>query len=66
VCLHHAGGKGFGEPLTFDNVYFQSLLKKPWLDTKDPMATHIGIPTDHVLPEDAELLPYIKVHMSSL
>jgi hypothetical protein len=25
------------------------------------MATHIGIPTDHVLPEDAELLPYIKV-----
>jgi catalase (peroxidase I) len=55
-----AGSKGFGDPVTFDNAYYVSLLKKPWLDTKDPMSTHIGLPSDHVLPEDAECLPIIQ------
>lgn len=49
-----AGGKGFGDPVTFDNAYYSALLQKPWLNTKDEMATHIGLPSDHALPEDAE------------
>eukprot|EP00877_Chromochloris_zofingiensis_P009779 jgi/Chrzof1/5054/Cz15g10020.t1 len=51
---HTLGGKGFGDPVTFDNAYYSALLQKPWLNTKDEMATHIGLPSDHALPEDAE------------
>lgn len=60
VCLFAAhapnstGGKGFGDPVTFDNTYYKSLQLKPWLNTKDPMADMIGLPSDHVLPDDAE------------
>ena len=57
------GGKGFGAPDVFDNAYYQSLLRKPWLDPKDPMATMIGLPSDHVLPDDPECLPIIQVYM---
>lgn len=42
------GGKGFGEPLTFDNAYFTSLLAKPWLDKANTMRDMIGIPSDKV------------------
>ena len=57
---HTLGSKGYGDPLTFDPVYYQMLLKKPWEDTKDPMASMIGIPTDHVLPDDATCRPWIE------
>jgi hypothetical protein len=39
----------------------QELLKKPWLNTQDPMASMIGLPSDHVLPDDPELVPIIQV-----
>jgi len=62
---HTIGGKGFGAPDVFDNAYFKSLLARPWLDKKDPMATMIGLPSDHVLPDDDECLPFIKEFSSS-
>ena len=55
------GSKGFGAPDKFDNQYFVELLKKPWLDPKSEMASMIGLPSDHVLPDDQDCLPYIKV-----
>lgn len=30
-------------------------------NTKDEMASMIGLPSDHVLPDDKELLPIIQV-----
>lgn len=27
---HTLGGKGFGNPVVFDNAYFKILLEKPW------------------------------------
>ena len=56
----HPGGKGFGDPVTFDNTYFTALIAKPWLKPNDPMAEHIGLPSDHALPEDPECLGIIK------
>jgi L-ascorbate peroxidase len=50
---HALGGKGFGEPLQFDNVYYKTLLEKPW-ESSDSMKQMIGIPSDRVLPDDAE------------
>ena len=46
---HALGGKGYGDPLTFDSVYYKTLLEKPWL-SDDPMMQMVGIPSDHVLP----------------
>ncbi|KAG2447834.1 hypothetical protein HYH02_007290 [Chlamydomonas schloesseri] len=57
---HTLGSKGFGDPVTFDNTYFVELLKKPWTNTKDPMASMIGLPSDHVLPDDPDCLPVIQ------
>lgn len=42
------GNKGFGEPLKFDNVYYKELLKKPWADPSNDMASMIGLPSDKV------------------
>lgn len=39
---HTLGSKGFGDPVTFDNVYYKELLRKPWLDPKNDMASMIG------------------------
>ena len=36
------GGKGFGEPLTFDAAYYKTLLQKPWADPKAEMGSMIG------------------------
>lgn len=63
VCLsgaHTIGAKGFGDPSTFDNFYFQALLKKPWLDKKNNMAEMIGLPSDKVLPDDPECREVIE------
>jgi len=57
---HTIGGKGFGDAATFDNAYYTALLKKPWLNTADEMSTHIGLPSDHVLPDDLECKPIIE------
>lgn len=57
---HTLGGKGFGDPVTFDNAYYTTLLKRPWLDLNDEMAQHTGLPSDHALPEDEECLGIIK------
>ncbi|GAX83796.1 hypothetical protein CEUSTIGMA_g11221.t1 [Chlamydomonas eustigma] len=62
---HTIGGKGFGAPDVFDNAYYKSLLARPWLDKTDPMAPMIGLPSDHVLPEDEECLPFIQEFSSS-
>ena len=56
------GGKGFGDPVTFDNAYFTALLAKPWLNTADPMASMIGLPSDHVLPDDPDCLARIQAY----
>ena len=66
---HTLGGKGFGNPFEFTNVYYKELLRRPWLG-EDPavvklwggkdMAKMIGLPSDHVLPDDAECLEVIE------
>eukprot|EP00798_Chlamydomonas_sp_ICE-L_P017486 gene17486-23791_t len=57
---HTIGGKGFGDPVTFDNQYFKSLLDRPWNNKNDNMASMIGLPSDRVLPEDPECEPIIQ------
>ncbi|KIZ04422.1 hypothetical protein MNEG_3533 [Monoraphidium neglectum] len=57
---HTIGGKGFGDAATFDNAYYTSLLAKPWLDKTNPMWDHIGLPSDHALPEDPRTLEVIQ------
>ena len=50
---HTLGSKGFGDPLTFDNAYYRTLLEAPWARPgADEMAAHIGLPSDHALPLD--------------
>jgi len=62
---HTLGSKGYGDPLTFDNSYYPALLAKPWNDPNNKMASMIGIPTDHVLPDDARCAPIIKEYADS-
>ena len=54
LCSAHTlGSKGFGDPLTFDNTYYKTLLEAPWAQPgADEMASHIGLPSDHALPLD--------------
>lgn len=56
---HTLGNKGFGEPLLFDNTYYVSLLKKPWENKNDKMASMIGLASDRVLPDDQVARPII-------
>lgn len=64
-CLQ-LGSKGFGEPLTFDNAYFTALLQKPWAaPNADSMAKMIGLPSDHVLPDDPDCKPVIQAYASN-
>lgn len=56
---HTLGNKGFGEPLSFDNTYYVSLLKKPWENKADKMASMIGLASDRVLPDDPVARPII-------
>ena len=56
------GNKGFGDPLTFDNQYYKSLLQKPWDDPSNSMAAMIGLPSDHVLPDDSKCRPSIEAY----
>ena len=44
VCLQ-LGGKGYGDPLAFDNTYYTTLLQKPWADKSNTMNQHIGEPS---------------------
>ena len=57
---HTLGNKGFGEPLSFDNEYYASLLRKPWVNKADPMADMIGLASDRVLPDDPACRPTIE------
>ena len=62
MCLQ-LGSKGFGDPLTFDNAYYKALLKKPWAaPNADSMAQMIGLPSDHVLPDDADCRSVIEMY----
>ena len=62
-CCLQLGSKGFGDPLTFDNAYYTALLKKPWAaPNADSMAQMIGLPSDHVLPDDDECKPVIQMY----
>ena len=36
------GSKGYGDPVTFDNTYYKTLLDKPWERMSADMAAHIG------------------------
>ena len=56
------GNKGFGDPLTFDNQYYKSLLQKPWEDPTNSMGSMIGLPSDHVLPDDSRCRPSIEAY----
>jgi L-ascorbate peroxidase len=60
--LCFAGSKGFGDPVTFDNAYYTALQKKPWLNPNDSMADMIGLPSDHVLPDDPECREFIDTY----
>jgi L-ascorbate peroxidase len=40
-CLQ-LGSKGYGDPVTFDNTYFKTLLQRPWVGMPEDMAQHIG------------------------
>ncbi|BDA46786.1 Putative L-ascorbate peroxidase 6 [Coccomyxa sp. Obi] len=62
---HTLGSKGYGDPVTFDNVYYTALLKKPWDDPSNNMASMIGLPSDHVLPDDPECRPVIEAYAAS-
>ena len=49
--------------MTFDNAYYTALLQKPWAaPNADSMAQMIGLPSDHVLPDDPECQPVIKMY----
>ena len=48
--------------MEFDNAYYPALLNKPWADPTDTMGAMVGIPTDRVLPDDPECIPYIKLY----
>ena len=62
TCLQ-LGSKGFGDPLTFDNAYYTALVQKPWAaKNADSMAKMIGLPSDHVLPDDAECMSVIQMY----
>lgn len=59
------GSKGYGDPVTFDNAYYTALLKKPWDDPSNSMASMIGLPSDHVLPDDPVCRPTIEAYAAS-
>ena len=64
---HTIGGKGFGEPYSFDNEYYKTLLKRPWADTTKTkeeldMASHIGLTSDKNLAVDEPSLDYIRTY----
>jgi L-ascorbate peroxidase len=61
---HTLGSKGFGDPLTFDNAYYTTLLAKPWNDPKTQMPEMIGLASDRLLPDDAACLPAIERYAS--
>lgn len=64
VCLsgaHTLGSKGFGDPVTFDNAYFKTLLERPWAKPgADEMTKMVGLPSDQSLATDAEARPFIE------
>ncbi|GJP56398.1 hypothetical protein CLOM_g15461 [Closterium sp. NIES-68] len=63
VCLlgaHTLGGKGFGDPTSFDNAYYSILLTKPWLDTSNSMADMLGLPSDRAIVDDDDCLVWIN------
>ena len=59
------GGKGYGDPLVFDNSYFKALLERPWESKTDKMSQMVGIATDHNIAVDDECLKFVTQYASS-
>ena len=59
---HTIGGKGFGEPLKFDNTYFVTLLRAPWDEPGNGEASHIGLESDHNLTADADCKRWVQAY----
>ena len=64
-ALVQLGSKCFGDPLIFDNTYYATLLKRPWANANDSMASMIGLPSDHVLPDDPACVDIIQCYARS-
>ncbi|CAN8273244.1 unnamed protein product [Cochlearia groenlandica] len=58
---HTIGSKGFGDPIVFDNAYYQILLKKPWTSSSK-MTSMVGLASDHALVDDDECLRWVKLY----
>eukprot|EP00475_Leptophrys_vorax_P044885 TRINITY_DN9154_c0_g1_i1.p1 TRINITY_DN9154_c0_g1~~TRINITY_DN9154_c0_g1_i1.p1 ORF type:complete len:136 (+),score=5.93 TRINITY_DN9154_c0_g1_i1:58-408(+) len=59
---HTLGGKGFGDPTTFDTSYYSLLLTRPWLNRADAMADMIGLPSDRAIVDDDECVRWIRTY----
>lgn len=59
------GNKGFGDPVKFDNEYYTALQRRPWDDKSNNMASMIGLPSDHVLPDSTACQPAIERYAAS-
>jgi L-ascorbate peroxidase len=61
---HTLGSKGFGDPLTFDNAYYTTLLARPWEDPRTQMPEMIGLASDRALPGDARCRALVEAYAS--
>ncbi|KAJ7569925.1 hypothetical protein O6H91_01G100600 [Diphasiastrum complanatum] len=62
---HTLGSKGFGEPTVFDNSYYKTLLRRPWLESEENMGAMIGLPSDRVLVEDSECKKWLEIYANN-
>ena len=51
--------------MTFNNDYYKTLKQQPWNDKSNSMASMIGLPSDHVLPDSKVCTPFIDRYASS-
>ena len=57
------GNKGFGDPLTFDNQYYtRAFFRSRGRIPQTAWPNMIGLPSDHVLPDDSMCRPSIEAY----